>query len=237
MELERQAALLDAVLIQLTLDSDSDHCPSLYSTESGDSRHGSLSICNSCADDLSSSVVLVEHPEASQNGNEPFPEYLDDLGNSADEKTWEELFTLAMREDIRMREVDPPLVLGFIPTESQKAPLDDIKDLLSSPKLRKESRSLFVEVTKKVILLEFTLFRQSGDFLNAEDVREAGGITPDLLDWIVGVNNQVHESLSKSSSVVKMLERIEREEVTELQRFRRMAYVVFMYDNDPFTLL
>ena len=73
MELERQAALLDAVRIQLTLDSDSDHCPSRCSTESEDSRHGSLSTCKSCADDLSSSLVLVEHPEASQNGNEPFP--------------------------------------------------------------------------------------------------------------------------------------------------------------------
>ena len=135
------------------------------------------------------------------------PEYLDDLGNSADEKTWEELFTLAMREEIRVQEVDPPLVLRFIPTESPKPPLDDIKDLLSSPKLRKESRSLFVDVTKKVIHLEFTLFRQSEDFLNAEDVREAGGIAPDLLDWI-------EEDIVRRESVMHRISQILRNPTT-----------------------
>lgn len=146
MEVEQpiEVALFDAVRTQLTLGSDSDSYPSLSPLQAEESLYDS----SLSTESLSASIVIVETPD---NDSEPFPEYHDGLGNSADERIWEELFTLAMKEEIRAEQVDSHLALDFVPTEAQQNPLDDIKDLLSNPKLRNESRARFVAVIKKVI--------------------------------------------------------------------------------------
>lgn len=222
MEVEQPiaVALLDAVRTQLTLGSDSDSCPSLSPLQAEESLYDS----SLSTDSLSASIVIVETPD---NDSEPFPEYHDGLGNLADERIWEELFTLAMKEEIRSEQVDPHLALSFVPTEARQNPLDDIKDLLSNPKLRKESRARFVAVIKKVIRLECVLFRQSEDFLNPEDTADAAVVASSILDWIAVVDNQVQESVDATAPVVDILESLQQEDVVQVQRFRQMACIVF----------
>jgi hypothetical protein len=222
MEVEQpiDVALLDAVRTQLTLGCDSDGCASLSSVQGDGSLQDSLS-----TSDLSTSIVIVEAPDSD---SEPFPEYHDGLSNTADERIWEELFTLAMKEEIYSEQVDPHLVLSFLPTGAQQIPLDDMKDLLSNPKLRKEPRARFVALTEKVIRLEFVLFRQSEDFLNPEDTAEAQKIASTILDWIAVVDIQVQESVDNTVPVFDILESLEQEQVAQVPRFRQMACVVFL---------
>lgn len=222
-----EVALLDAVrteLTKLTLDCDSDSCPSL----SPNHHEGSLPDSSFSASSVSTSIVMVETPITSpDNELEPFPEYQDVPDNSADERLWEELFTLAMKEDIRSEQIDPYLTLTFVSTEAQRNRLDDIKDLLSNPKLPRESRANLVAIAKRVIRLEYLLFRNSDKFLNPEDTAEAQKVASYILDWIAAVDNEVQESLNTTSPVVEVLETLQHEDMAAVHRFRQMASVVF----------
>lgn len=234
-EVAQPFSLLAAVRAQLTVDSDSEDSSSPRHSHSDKIIHR-----KSLQDSLTSESQTLSENKATRSitfdstitsDNEPFPEYHEShpAGYSEDEQAYKELFAAVMQEEIRTQNVDPYIDATPDQAEAKQRALDGMKDLLSNPHLRRETRQRFIALTNMVICLEAVLFRSGDDFLAPKAVAEAQEIATVILTWIAWVDGLLQELVDTVGPVSHMLELLAREEVTEVVRYRRMACVVSAY--------
>ncbi|KAJ5081308.1 hypothetical protein NUU61_009572 [Penicillium alfredii] len=199
-----EKSLLAAVRSQLTLDSDSDQSSS-----------------------------------PAHNDQEPFPVYEESAAVDVQhEEAYKYAFAKAVQDQIRSQQVDPKIVPISLATENghsmQTQALDAIKELLSLPQLRKQTRDRFIALTNMTLRLNHVLFCRGDDFLAPRETTDAKDLASTILMYLAWMDEMLQEHLQTASQVAFIVGQIsQEEEVTVYVRYRRMASVVTVHLKKP----
>lgn len=185
---------------------------------------------------------------------EPFPDYFEcEQDKSHVDPQHEEAYKFAIskvvQEVIRFQEVDanilslPPFMTetetptGTVESidcqtaDHKRKVLAEMKQLLSIPRLRSETRKRFIALTNMVLRLNHVLFhRTDGNakiFLDPDDTRDAKALSETILVYLAWIDNMLQEHVQAASQVAYILGQIVQEnDVTVYVQYRRMAHVV-----------
>lgn len=159
---------------------------------------------------------------------EPFPDF-DETESDAHvalEDAFDQAFAQAMQIQIRQTVIEPAIDTPKAQHLPKRRVLDDMKDLLSTPRLRLCTRQRFIALTNMVIRLDHALFSSDDSPTNAEHAIE---ITQVMTPYISGMERTLKDLIEVSGYVDFILAGIVQEELSVLIRYRRMACVVAGY--------
>lgn len=235
------SSLLAAVRTQLAMDSsDSDR---------------SLTSSPAAPDTKPAVPAPTEEP-----ATEPFPAYYecespDSIVDTQHEDAYNYAISKVVQEVIKFQEVDaqlvslPPFVVGAaspdlalgsvegvdcLTVDHKHRTLNQMKQLLSMPRLRTQTRRRFVALTNIVLRLNYVLFhRVDGNvckvFLGAQDTTDAQKLANTVLVYLAWLDDMLQESVQVATNVFYILGHIaaaEDDDETVYVRYRRMAAVV-----------
>ncbi|KAJ5610176.1 hypothetical protein N7510_006895 [Penicillium lagena] len=197
---------------------------------------------------------------------EPFPEYYecespDSIADPQHEDAYNYAISKVVQEVIKFQEVDaqlvslPPFVVGAtspnltlgsvdgvdcLTVDHKHRTLNQMKQLLSMPHLRPETRRRFVALTNIVLRLNYVLFhRVDGNvckiFLGAQDTTDAQKLANTVLIYLVWLDDMMQENVQVATNVSYILGHIaaEDDDETVYVRYRRMATVVIAHLKKP----
>lgn len=190
---------------------------------------------------------------------EPFPAYHecespDLIADPQHEDAYNYAISKVVQEVIKFQEVDaqlvslPPFVVGAaspelalgsvegvdcLTVDHKHRTLNQMKQLLSMPRLRPGTRRRFVALTNIVLRLNYVLFhRVDGNvckiFLGAQDTTDAQKLANTVLVYLAWLDDMMQESVQVATNVSYILGHIaaEDDDETVYVRYRRMAAVV-----------
>jgi hypothetical protein len=226
-DVDKPLSLLDAVRSQLIMDSDSDSSQStavkaiLTETKTPTTPPMSTPLDQNVS--TNPSMVLVENT----NDREPFPDFDQELSDEHKEcdRAYDEAITAAVQENIRNREIDPAIIAPPGQPESKRAALNRIKDLLSEPHLRMNTRKRFIALTNMAIRLDHVIFRRSETFMGDRDTADAAAIVKPMLDYLRWVDLMLRDLLAVADNVFGIMGFLAEEDVPAVRKYRHMAIV------------
>ncbi|KAK5798644.1 hypothetical protein VI817_004934 [Penicillium citrinum] len=235
-----QPSLFATIRAHLSLDSDSDSSTPRHSIHLDRTNFapvkGHPHSCPSTVNTMEASTSNDDQENAtcsafralSISTEEPFPDF--DATESdaliAMEDAFDQAFTKAIQTQIRQTLIEPAIDTPKAQHLPKRRALDDMKDLLSNPRLRLYTRQRFIALTNMVIRLDHAFFSSDDSVSNAENAIE---ITQVMMPYLSGMERTLQDLVEISSHVDFILASIAQEELSVLIRYRRMAYVVAGY--------
>lgn len=228
-ETDQPLSLLDAVRTQLTLDSDSESSQSTaVNITHKDATHENTkkTPANTPLDQSIStnpSIVLIENT----NDHEPFPDFDEQMceAHRDIEEKWQNAFAKAAQEEIRTYEIDPAIKTPPGQPETKRAVLDNIKDVLSNPRLSMSTCKRFIALTNMVIQLDHILFRRSDVFMGPDETADAAEIVKQMLHWLTWADNMLQDLVAIADNVFGIMGYLAEEDVSVVHKYRHMATV------------
>ncbi|KAJ5220689.1 uncharacterized protein N7469_009576 [Penicillium citrinum] len=239
-----QPSLFATIRAHLSLDSDSDSSTPRHSIHLDRTNlapvKGHPHSCPSTVNTMEASTSNDDQENAtcsafralSISTEEPFPDF--DATESdaliAMEDAFDQAFTKAIQTQIRQTLIEPAIDTPKAQHLPKRRALDDMKDLLSNPRLRLYTRQRFIALTNMVIRLDHAFFSSDDSVSNAENAIE---ITQVMMPYLSGMERTLQDLVEISSHVDFILASIAQEELSVLIRYRRMACVVAGHLRKP----
>lgn len=156
---------------------------------------------------------------------EPFPDFNEEESQAQDlmDQALAECFAAAMRLQTRESIVEPSIKTPTAQHMIKRFVLDDLKDLLSDPRLRLSTRQRFIALTNMVIRLDHALFPIDGTPRRPDDALEIAQV---MMPYLSNMDKILQDLVDSTDRVDLILAKICVEESSPLMQYRQMAYVV-----------
>ncbi|CAG8019065.1 unnamed protein product [Penicillium olsonii] len=196
-----------------------------------------------------SQLALSSSPESSSppkctppfSDKEPFPDYdeaeCDEFSVTAAEnaEAWAYALGKAVRSEIRQHQIDPNIIphVQTDPSERSQAVLERMKELLSDPHMRQQTRRQFITLSNITLQVNQVIFHQSPEFLAPVETSDAKLLTETILVHIAWMDNMLSEQCHSVNYTASVLSQIEQSDVSAYEKLREMANVVAGHLKKP----
>jgi hypothetical protein len=171
------------------------------------------------------------------SGKEPFPDYNEfDCDTIASQCTadqchddaWNYALGKAIQAEIRQCQVDPNII-PYVPSEPgerSQVVLEELKELLSDPQMRPQTRHRYITLLNITLHLNHVIFHQSPEFLAPKETSDAKLLTETILTHLAWLDAMLKEQCQAVDDIAFVLRQIEHDEISVYEKLREMARVV-----------
>jgi len=168
---------------------------------------------------------------------EPFPDYNESdcdtiASETAAEKcrddAWNYALGKAIQHEIRQHQVDPNIIpyVPSDPAERSQVVLEELKDLLSDPQMRRQTRHQFITLVNITLQVNQVIFHQNSEFLAPKETSDAKLLTETILTHLAWLDAMLKEQCQTVDYIASVLSQIEHDCVPVYEKLREMSRVV-----------
>ncbi|CAG8283667.1 unnamed protein product [Penicillium salamii] len=175
---------------------------------------------------------------------EPFPDYdeaecdtvaTERAAERADAEAWTTAFGKALQTQIRQTQIDPSMIpyVPSNPSERSQVVFERMKDLLSNPQMRPQTRRQFITLSNITLQINQVIFHQNPEFLAPKETSDAKLLTETILTHIAWIDSMLTALCQTMQYITSVLGEIERRDIPVYQKLQEMAAAVAVNLKKP----
>ncbi|CAG8946659.1 unnamed protein product [Penicillium salamii] len=178
------------------------------------------------------------------DAKEPFPDYdeaecdtvaTERAAERANAEVWTNAFGKALQTQIRQTQIDPNIIpyVRSDPSEHSQVVLERMKDLLSNPQMRPQTRRQFITLSNITLQVNKVIFHHNPEFLAPKETSDAKLLTETILAHIAWMDSMLTALCQTMQYITSVLGEIERRDIPVYQKLQQMAAAVAVNLKKP----